>query len=69
MFGRFKHFKHEDGRTQKDHPGGVSSGVAALAQALVNAPLTSLNLEYNGLDDSAKKLVRAAAKEGMSLEL
>ena len=36
---------------------------------LVSAPLTKLNLQYNGLDGAAKTLVRGAAKEGMSLEL
>ena len=35
----------------------------------VNAPLKTLNLSYNDLDDAAKTLVRSAAKEGMSLKL
>ena len=36
---------------------------------LVSAPLKTLDLRYNDLDDAAKTLVRGAAKEGMSLEL
>ena len=36
---------------------------------LVSAPLKTLDLRVNGLDDAAKTLVRGAAKEGMSLQL
>ena len=36
---------------------------------LVSAPLKSLDLQYNDLDESSKELVRGAAKEGMSLQL
>ena len=68
--GTFKRFKHEDGRTQTDHPGGVCSGVVALAEALVNTPLTKLDIRQNELDEAAKALIRdAAKKKGMSLEL
>jgi hypothetical protein len=36
---------------------------------LVSAPLKTLDLSYNDLDDAAKTLVRGAAKEGTSLKL
>ena len=35
----------------------------------VNTPLNKLDLRSNALDEDSKKLVRSAAKEGMSLEL
>ena len=45
--------------------------IIASLMSMVNAPLTSLDLQYNGLDEAAKTLIRdaCAAKEGMSLEL
>ena len=69
--GTFKRFKHEDGRTQTDHPGGVCSGVVALAEALANALLTNLDIQDNHLDEAAAKiLIRdAAKKKGVSLQL
>ena len=59
-WGNFVHFKHENGRTQKEHPGGVSSGVAALAEALVNAPLTTLKVGWNEIGDEGAKAIAAA---------
>ena len=50
----------------------TNASVASLIFSRVGvfkAPLTSLNLRINDLDDAAKTLVRGAAKEGMSLEL
>ena len=48
-----------------------SSGIIALAGALVISPLTSLNLKRNQIDAAAKTLVRdaCASKKGMRLEL
>ena len=38
---------------------------------MVSAPLNSLDLQFNGLNEAAKKLIRdaCAAKKGMSLQL
>ena len=47
-----------------------ASGAKIIAEMLkVNTPLTSLDMRQNDLDESSKKLVRSAAKEGMSLQL
>ena len=59
-WGDFKHFKHDDGRTQEEHPGGVCSAVVALAEALVNTPLTTLDLMNNQIGLEGAKAIAAA---------
>ena len=63
--GNFRHYKHTDGRTQKERPQGTSSGVLALAESLkVNRALTSVNLLKNDLGDGAAAVVAAAKQHG-----
>ena len=56
--GSFEHYKHTDGRTQKERPQGTSSGVLALAESLkVNRALTSLNLYGNQIGAGGAKAI------------
>ena len=53
-------YRHSDGREQDDCPDGVSSGVIALADALVNTPLTTLNIGGNSLGVEGAKAIAGA---------
>ena len=62
-------YKHEDGRTQKDHPQGTSSCVSALAESLkVNSSLKSADLSSNHIGDDGISNLCDALKENNSLE-
>ena len=48
----------------------TAEGITAIAEALkVTGSLTKLDLEYNGLDESAKAALRAAARPALKLDL
>ena len=48
----------------------TSDGIMALSKALeVTGSLTSLELAYNGLNESAKAALRAAARPALKLDL
>ena len=70
-YGDFEHYKHTDGRTQKELPQGTSSGVVALAESLkVNRALNSVDLSYNDIPDEGKQQLRNAVKgKKITLEL
>ena len=48
---------------------GVSSAIVIASLIGVNGSLTTLNLKYNGLDESAKGALRAAARPALKLDL
>jgi hypothetical protein len=58
-WGRVEGYTHSDGRTQKQRPEGVSSGVIALVEALVNAPLTNLDIGRNDIGVEGAKAIAA----------
>ena len=70
-FGRFKYYRHTDGRTQRERPKGTSSGVTALAGSLkVNRSLNSVDLRRNDIPDADKQQLRDAVKgKNITLEL